>query len=191
MTTGTLDHASCGTSTRAPSRRRCPKTSDAPTISPAGSGGSSFRRHAASATGSPRNAAKSSRRFIEVHAKTQRVKKAQRESSSFAAPVLPLRLCVKLPFILKSFPLAFVISHQHLVIEAVDLHRHGLDVIRERKHRGECLVVEKLQSRHRISRHVERCRSRKCKPPEPETRHRGVIRSHHETCGFERPNNAP
>src|SRR6185369_3295565 len=64
ITTGTLDHASGGTSTRTPSRTRCPKTSDAPTISPSGSGVSSLRRHAESANGTPKNAAKSSRLFI-------------------------------------------------------------------------------------------------------------------------------
>src|SRR4029079_12995301 len=76
ITSGTLDHASCGTSTRAPSRTRCPKTSEAPTISPAGSGGASSRRHAASATGTPKKAAKSSRLFIVFsHKKVQKAHK--------------------------------------------------------------------------------------------------------------------
>jgi hypothetical protein len=81
-----LDHESFGTSTRKPSRTRCPNTSDAPTISPAGSGVVSLRRHAANATGSPKNPASNSRLFISLPQKAQKEfshKKAHKSQKRF------------------------------------------------------------------------------------------------------------
>src|ERR1044072_7355293 len=195
ITSGILDHASCGTSTRPPSRTRCPKTSDAPTISPAGSAATSERRHAAIATGTPRNPANSSRLFIATkkhkrHKKHKRVQPQKRTKTRKAILCFMCLLC----FFVALFEfarLALVISHEHLVIEAVDLHGHGLDVFRECKHRGERLIVEKLQPGHRISWYLKRRRTRERESPEAETRHRRVIRTQNESRGFERANDAP
>ena len=35
----------------------------------------------------------------------------------------------------EAFPFALVVAHLGLVVEAVDLDRHGFDIFRERKHR--------------------------------------------------------
>ena len=59
----------------------------------------------------------------------QRVKKAQRGTFFFAALVFAFASLREISFLLKALPLTLVISHQHLVIEAVDFHRDRLDVL--------------------------------------------------------------
>src|SRR5215216_567768 len=91
----------------------------------------------------------------------------------------------------EAFPLAFVIPHERLVIETVDLDRHRLNVLREREHRRQRLIVEKLHARWWISRHFKRRRPRERETPQSKTRHRRVIRPDIETCGFKSADNAP
>ena len=88
-------------------------------------------------------------------------------------------------------PLALVVPHQRLVIEAVDFHWHRLDILRERKHRSQRLIVEKPQPRHRIARHLKRRRARERISPQPKTRHRRVVRPHEKTRRLERADDAP
>src|ERR1051325_3927858 len=78
-----------------------------------------------------------------------------------------------------------------LVIEAIDLDRHRLDVLREREHRDERLVVEKLQTRHWIARHIKRRRTPQRITPQTKARHRRVIRPHKKSRRLERANDAP
>src|SRR5215213_8275265 len=89
ITTDTLVHASSGTSTWRPSRKRCPKKSDAPTISPAGSGAVSLRRHAASANGTPKNAARISRLFMKEILATKKHKRHKTMSRKYFVLFVP------------------------------------------------------------------------------------------------------
>ena len=73
---------------------------------------------------------------------------------------------MKTRILFKSFPLAFVVAHQRLVIEAIDLDRHRLDVLRECEHRHERLIVEKLQTRRRVPRDFKCRRARERKAPQ-------------------------
>src|SRR6185503_4341026 len=124
----TLVQASAGTSTLKPSRNLWPNTSDVPTISPSGNLGAGSRLHAASAKGTPRNEARISRLLNVVVIKHE-----------LHASLVPP-------------PFAFVISNERLVIETVDLHRHWSNVTRQREHRCQRLIVQKLQPRRRMTR---------------------------------------
>src|SRR5215216_2531319 len=91
----------------------------------------------------------------------------------------------------EALPFTFVIPHKCLVIESIDLDGHRLDVLREREHRCQRLIVEKLQTWYRVSRYLKRRRTRQRKTPQAKARHRRVIRPDIKTRRFERADNAP